>query len=145
MTIQTILNTKDGGADIIRIDAQKRVIAAVELMMQNRIGALVVSNNAQTCVGILSERDIMRGLAKDGGRILDALVGDFMTKDLYSVTPDMAIGQAMQIMTENRCRHLPVFEKEDLCGIVSIGDLVNFRINEARREADALKAYIATG
>ncbi len=143
MNVKEILNTK--GSEIISIPAEKTVLSAVEFMIEKRIGALVVSEGADLCAGIISERDVMRGIARAGDKILTALVGDFMTRELHKITPDTELTSAMQIMTENRCRHLPVFDDTRLCGMISIGDVVNAQVNEARREADSLKAYIATG
>lgn len=143
MTIQVILNNK--GADVIAIDAAQSVGEAVRVMDKRQIGALVVGGEALSCQGIFTERDVMRALARAGAGILDEPVSKHMTERPHSIEPETGIDEAMEIMTEKRFRHLPVMTGTTLCGIVSIGDLVNFRIHQSEMEADALKQYIASG
>ncbi len=142
MTIQQILNTK--GADVIAIDRAQSVNEAVQLMDERQIGALVVNNTAVGCQGIFTERDVMRALARTGVDALAEPVSEHMTERPMSVSTDTKVEQAMQIMTEKRFRHLPIMTGTSLCGIVSIGDLVNYRIKQTEREASALKQYIAS-
>ncbi|MGI9438656.1 MAG: CBS domain-containing protein [Parvibaculales bacterium] len=143
MTIQAIL--KDKGADVVAIDAAHKVAEAVRTMDKRQIGALVVTGNGEDCSGIFTERDVMRALARDGTHILEEPVSDHMPDRPQSILPSTSVEEAMEIMTDKRFRHLPVIEDKTLCGIVSIGDLVNYRIHQTEREASALKEYIATG
>lgn len=143
MTIQAIL--KDKGADVVAIDAAHKVAEAVRTMDKRQIGALVVTGNGEDCSGIFTERDVMRALARDGTHILEEPVSDHMTDRPQSILLSTSVEEAMEIMTDKRFRHLPVIEDKTLCGIVSIGDLVNYRIHQTEREASALKEYIATG
>lgn len=143
MTIQSILNDK--GAGVIAIDAGQTVAQAIKVMDKQQIGALVVTGVGDGCQGIFTERDVMRALAQRGAGILDEPVAKHMTERPQSIVPQTGVDEAMEIMTERRFRHLPVMENGTLCGIVSIGDLVNFRIHQSEMEADALKQYIATG
>ena len=143
MTIQAILKNK--GAEVVAIDATHQVAEAVRIMDKRQIGALVVTGHGEDCSGIFTERDVMRALARNGTHILDDAVGQHMTDRPQSILPTTSVEQAMEIMTERRFRHLPVMTGTTLCGIVSIGDLVNYRINQSEMEATALKEYIATG
>ena len=143
MTIQTILNDK--GAAVIAIDAARSINEALLVMNKQQIGALVVAGGGEGCQGIFTERDVMRALAGHGAAALDDPVSKHMTERPQSIEPQTSVETAMEIMTEKRFRHLPVIADGSLCGIVSIGDLVNFRIHQTEMEANALKEYIATG
>ena len=144
MTIQLILNTK--GADVIAIDAAQSINDALRVMDKRQIGALVVAGGGgDGCQGIFTERDVMRALARHGAPVLDEPVAMHMTERPQSIVPETGVDEAMEIMTEKRFRHLPVMTGGALCGIVSIGDLVNYRIHQSEMEANALKQYIATG
>jgi len=143
MTIQAILKNK--GAEVVAIDAAHPVAEAVRIMDKRQIGALVVAGQGEACSGIFTERDVMRALARQGTHILDEPVAKHMTDRPQSILPTTSIDEAMEIMTEKRFRHLPVIADTTLCGIVSIGDLVNYRIHQTELEASALKQYIASG
>ena len=143
MSIQAILNNK--GADVIAIESDQTVAQALQVMDKKAIGALVVGGDGQTCSGIFTERDVMRALAQHGAKALEESVCEHMTERTQSIAPTSGIDEAMSIMTQRRFRHLPVMTGDDLCGIVSIGDLVNYRIQQTEREAAAMKDYIATG
>ena len=117
----------------------------MRIMDKRQIGALVVTGQGEDCSGIFTERDVMRALARNGTHILDDAVGKHMTDRPQSILPTTSVEEAMEIMTERRFRHLPVMTGTTLCGIVSIGDLVNYRIHQSEMEASALKEYIATG
>ena len=109
------------------------------------IGALVVSADGKQVDGIISERDVIRHLARAGAGILDLRVADIMISEVVTCASDDNIAHLMETMTEHRIRHLPVVEDGALIGLVSIGDVVKHRIRETEQEAEALKAYIATG
>lgn len=143
MTIQVILKNK--GADVVAIDGGLKVAEAVRIMDKRQIGALVVACEGQDCSGIFTERDVMRALARNGTHILDEPVVAHMTDRPQSVLPETSMQEAMEIMTQKRFRYLPVMTGSTLCGIISIGDLVSFRIHQTELEANAMKEYIATG
>ncbi|MBE8220745.1 MAG: CBS domain-containing protein [Alphaproteobacteria bacterium] len=142
MTIQVILNTK--GANVFAIDMSKSVRDALQLMDQHQIGALVVTGTKDR-VGIFTERDVMRAIAQHDAKCLTEAVEDHMTTRPQVITPETSVEEAMAIMTERRFRHLPVMADNTLCGIISIGDLVNYRIRTTEAHAEALKEYITTG
>jgi CBS domain-containing protein len=117
---------------------------AAAMLVERRIGALLVVDDQGRAVGILSERDIVAGLAAEGGNLSGATVGSLMTKDIIRCAPNDSVVQLMGKMTERRVRHLPVYDGDQLLGIVSIGDAVKNRIEEIEAEATALREYIAT-
>ena len=143
MTIRNILQRK--GSSVIAIDSRATVRDAVKTMDIHCIGALVIQGSAGACNGIFTERDVMRALATRDALILDDPIENHMTERPQSISPDTPVEEAMEIMTERRFRHLPVMQNDRLCGIVSIGDLVNYRIHQTEREAEALKSYIRSG
>jgi CBS domain-containing protein len=110
-------------------------------LAEMRIGALPVIENDQV-IGIISERDVIYGLAKHGAAMLDKSVGEVMTSPAITVTPDTAILSALSLMTKRRIRHLPVTDDGKLIGFVSIGDLVKHRIEMIEAEANAMRDYI---
>tara|TARA_B100001057_G_scaffold306107_1_gene306278 strand:- start:7790 stop:8221 length:432 start_codon:yes stop_codon:yes gene_type:complete len=143
MTIKNILQHK--GFSIIAIDSKETVRDAVKTMDFNRIGALVVQRAVGACNGIFTERDVMRALATRDAPILDDPIKKHLTERPQTISPDTPVEEAMEIMTKRRFRHLPVMQNDQLSGIVSIGDLVNYRIHQTEREAEALKTYIRSG
>lgn len=140
MTIATILMEK--GHAVVTIEATARLADAVGLLDAKGIGALLVMEGQQVA-GVLSERDVVRALARGGAESLGQPVSALMSAPVVTVAPTDSVESAMAVMTERRFRHLPVVEGGALVGIVSIGDLVKCRIDEACREAAALKDYIA--
>jgi CBS domain-containing protein len=143
MTIAKILGSK-GGA-ITSVDPGETIQAAANLLTKQRVGALMALDDAGKLVGILSERDIVRLCAELGAGAMAQTVADAMTKDVLTAAPQDGIDSAMARMTDRRIRHLPVLDGQRLVGIVSIGDLVKAKIDEALADADAMRAYIATG
>jgi CBS domain-containing protein len=141
MTIRSILNSKGGEVISIRPDAS--VADAVALLAERRIGALPVMDHGSV-KGIFSERDVVYGAASSGAASLNRTVGDVMTAPAVSVDADMAVLEALSLMTKRRIRHLPVIESGNLIGFVSIGDLVKHRIELAEAEAAAMREYIQT-
>ena len=128
MTIGNILKHK--GSGVIAIDTRSSVRNAVKTIDIHRIGALVIQGSVGACNGIFTERDVMRALAARDALILDDPVDNHMTERPSSISSDTPVEEAMEIMTERRFRHLPVMQNDRLCGIVSIGDLVNLRIRQ---------------
>ena len=143
MTIRNILQRK--GSSVIAIGSRATVRDAVKTMDIHRIGALVIQGSAGTCNGIFTERDVMRALAIRDAPILDDPIEPHMTERPQSISPDTPVEEAMEIMTERRFRHLPVMQNDQLCGMVSIGDLVNYRIHWTERKEEALKTFIRGG
>jgi CBS domain-containing protein len=144
MKVQEILAHKGNKVVTIRPDAT--IATAVHRMALERIGALVVSEDGTSIAGILSERDLIQGLAEDGGGILapDRHVRDLMTKGVRTCRPDDPVKGVMAEMTRHRFRHMPVVEAGRLVGIVSIGDVVKTRLDEMELETVVLReAYIA--
>lgn len=142
MKVRDILSTKGHAVETIRPDA--RIDLAVHRLSGLHIGALVVSADGRRFEGVLSERDVVRGLAKHGARLMEASVSAVMSKSVPVCSPDSTIKEAMAEMTRSRHRHLPVVEDGVLCGVLSIGDVVKHRLEEMELEASVLRdAYIA--
>ncbi|AKM08316.1 CBS domain-containing protein [Pelagerythrobacter marensis] len=130
-------------AEIVRCETGTPVRQVVGTLAERRIGALPVMEGGRV-VGIVSERDVLYCLAKEGGAALDLTVGDVMTAPVITATPSTKVDEALGLMTERRIRHLPIVDGEIMCGFISIGDLVKSRIDEAVREAAAMRDYIRT-
>ena len=140
MKVQDMLDAK--GAGVSTIDSSATVGSVVERLKQEGIGAMVVSEGASECAGIVSERDVVRGLATHGEKLLEMAVSDLMTRDVKTCTPDSEITEIMSIMTKGRFRHLPVESDGKLAGIISIGDVVKHRLEELEEETHVLRDYI---
>lgn len=128
---------------LIAVASDATISHVVELLHRHRIGAVPVIDNGRI-VGLVSERDICAGLHTEGASILDSRVAAVMTTPVVTAAPSMTCREAMELMTDRRFRHLPVVDGEVILGIVSIGDLVKRRIEDAEAEAQAMKAYIAS-
>lgn len=139
MTIAAILSGK--GQDVVTIDGDRTVEQAVTLLAERRIGAVPVLEDGQVA-GIFSERDVIYCLARDGASALDRPVRDVMTMPAITVTRSESVFAALALMTRRRIRHLPVVEDGRLVGLVSIGDLVKYRIERIENEANAMREYI---
>ncbi len=137
MNVETILGSK--GRDVLTIPPDASVLDASNNLSFRKIGALVVSHDGETALGILSERDIAIGMS--GAAVLSETVDSLMTRDLRTCALDDTMHEVLSVMTERRFRHLPVIEDGKLCGIVSIGDVVKSRLDEITREADAMREY----
>lgn len=143
MNVDFILKHK--GASVVSVDRNATAAEASGILSQRRIGALLVVGEAGAPVGILSERDIVSGIAQRGEGCLALPVEALMTRELVTCGPEDTVDRLMQLMTERRVRHLPVMADGKLVGIVSIGDVVKHRLTEIEHEAEALRQYIATG
>lgn len=141
MNVAGILRGK--GSDVASVRPDTSVEEVVGELTTRRIGAVLVIDG-DSVVGVVSERDIVRGLAGHEGDVLALRARDIMTSPVITISPTDTVAGAMELMTGRRIRHLPVLESGRLVGLVSIGDLVKARIEEAEREALALKDYIAT-
>ena len=141
MSVGEILKAK--GADVETIDGDATVGDAVERLRDERIGAVVVSADGRTVQGLLSERDVIIGLADHGDGLLNMKVRDLMTRSAATCSPDDGVEKVMLEMTELRARHLPVVDGGRLVGIVSIGDVVKNRLDEVQLEKNVLRdSYI---
>ena len=143
MYVERILALK--GNDVISVTTNETIGVAANILSKNRIGAILVRDDDGFVRGVLSERDIVRGLADLGSRCLETGVVELMTRDVVFCGPEDDIDTIMAIMTDRRIRHLPVMRENQLLGIISIGDVVKLRIEEIKSEADAMRQYIATG
>src|SRR5207248_525449 len=119
------------------------VAEAVDILNRKRIGAIVVSEDGEGVLGLLSERDLVTALAEHGTDLLACSVGELMSRTVITCDPSDSTGELMAEMTNRRIRHCPVVADGRLCGIVSIGDLVKSRLDEVEFEASSLRSFIA--
>ncbi len=144
MRVDAILQAKGGAVETIRPDA--KVLLAVHRMRLQNVGALVVSRDGLQVEGILSERDIVRGLTRYGGDLLEMGVAAVMSRGVPVCAPDDSLASVMAQMTRTRNRHVPVVKDGQLCGIVSVGDVVKHRLEEMELETNVLRdAYMSRG
>ena len=143
MNVETILKTK--GREVVAVKPGESVASAAETLHRRRIGAALVLDEDGAVAGVISERDIVRGLATHGGVVLGMKVAELMTSDVQTCEPGDAVDLIMAIMTERRVRHLPVLRNGKLVGVISIGDVVKHRLAEIENEAQSLREYISTG
>ncbi|HLN25382.1 MAG TPA: CBS domain-containing protein [Patescibacteria group bacterium] len=141
MIVRALLKTK-ASMDVATAMADDGITATAQLLHHKRIGALVVIDDQRNIVGIISERDIARGLALYGKELHSLKVRDLMTSAVLVCTPDDTLEKLMEIMTNNRVRHLPVMEDGKLSGMISIGDVVKERLSEATMQIDSLRNYV---
>ena len=139
MTIASVLRNK--GSDVETIAADASVFDAVQRLGEKRIGALLVMEDGRIA-GIMSERDVIYCLRAHGAEVLQTTVRQVMTAPAITAETSMTVLAALALMTERRIRHLPVVEDGSLKGIVSIGDLVKYRMERIEAEADAMRTYI---
>jgi CBS domain-containing protein len=142
MIVKNILAAKQG--DVVTIEPAADLAAAVKLLAERGIGAVVVLGADHRIVGILSERDIVHALAEHGAAVLSEPVSQVMTREVKTCSEDDTIGDLMGRMTTGRFRHLPVVKQGKLIGIVSIGDVVKSRVEEIDQETKTLREYIQT-
>ena len=141
MNVHTILRNK--GKSVVTIHPDATVERAVAVLRLRGIGALVVSDDGENVVGILSERDIVEAMARHGGELLAVSVREVMTCPVVTCEPGDSVAELMAEMTNRRIRHLPVLRNGRLCGIVSIGDVVKSRLDEIEYEAHSMRSFIA--
>ncbi len=140
MRIEEILRKK--GHDVLTITESKSVLAAAEVLVEHNIGGLVVMEG-ERATGMVTKRDILRVTARRPGELDSIQVGEVTTRDLITAKPEDQLLQMMDVMAENKIRHLPILEGDRLAGIISIGDLVNACRVVAEEENSQLRHYIA--
>jgi CBS domain-containing protein len=143
MNVAAILKSK--GREVVTTGPNTTLLDIADLLGQHGIGCVVVTGADGKVVGIVSERDIVREIARAGAKVLKEPVASCMTKTVVTCREADTIDRLMAEMTAHRFRHMPVVERGRLCGLVSIGDVVRMRIAEAEMEAAAMREYIATG
>lgn len=141
MTVQAILGDK--GFEVISVQASAKLSDAIRILSERRIGAVLVMDGHHI-EGILSERDVVRALGKDGASVLNTSVGEVMTRKVVTCRRADTAASIMEKMTNGKFRHLPVVENEHVVGLISIGDIVKWRVREYEREQEALRDYIKT-
>ena len=143
MIIGSILKGK--GNQVVSVAPEDAVLEVARTLTQHRIGAALVRDASGELLGIISERDIVRGMAGHGPGTTGLPTSQFMTRDLVTIRPESMVIEALELMTRRRVRHLPVLDAGGgLVGMVSIGDLVKARIEEAEQETQDLKQYVVS-
>jgi CBS domain-containing protein len=142
MTVKAILSRK--GNDVVTADPNTTLAEAVRVLAARRIGAVVVTGADRRIVGILSERDVVRVLGEKGPSALDTSISEVMTRKVTTCSMRDTVAELMERMTEGKFRHVPVIDEGRLAGIVSIGDVVKWRVHEIEDESAALRDYIQT-
>ena len=139
MTIARMIEGRSG--EIVSCEASANVSEAVKILAEKRIGALPVYQDG-VIVGIFSERDVIYQLAAHGPAMLDKTVGEVMTSPPITIEKSSGVLDSLALMTRRRIRHLPVVDGGQICGFVSIGDLVKYRIETIEADAQAMRSYI---
>ena len=143
MSVAWIL--KEKGRTVVSAQANASIEEIITLLAKNRIGAVVIVDEMHRVLGIISERDIVRILATQGAVAMSELVGEHMTRPVITCSEHHSIDWLMEQMTSRRFRHLPVTEKDRLAGIISIGDVVKFKVALAESEAAQMRQYFVAG
>jgi CBS domain-containing protein len=142
MIVKSILSAK--GSDVATIAPTATLAEATKILADRKIGALLVTGAGGRITGIVSERDIVRALAEFGGGALQLPLTEVMTRKVVTCAPGDTVSVLMERMTAGKFRHLPVMDDGDLVGIISIGDVVKYRLTELQFEQDAMRDYIQT-
>lgn len=141
MILEQILNDK--GRDVISVRSDSTLQAVAKVLDDKRIGAVVAVDADGNLAGVLSERDIVRQVARHGEPALSMAVSETMTRDVVTMPTSESLDAALQLMTDRRIRHLPVTSDGQMVGVLSIGDLVKWKIAGAEAEAEAMKSYLS--
>ena len=140
MNVATILKQK--GRGVFTTTTDKSLLEIAKLLAQHGIGCIVIVGDDDKIAGIVSERDLMRSISQGGPEVLKEPVSDFMTKTVVTAGQADTSDQLMSEMTAHRIRHMPVVERGQLLGLISIGDLVKFHVADAEFESGAMRLYI---
>jgi CBS domain-containing protein len=141
MPVSHMLQAK--GRNVITVRPGDTIEAVAKILGEKKIGAVVVTDEHGHIAGIVSERDVVRHIAKDGAAVLSKPASAIMTSNVHTCQEGDSEQDLMALMTAKRIRHLPVVKDGKLNGMISIGDVVKFRIEAIEREAEDMKAYIA--
>ena len=139
MYVADILSIK--GSSVTTVDAKASALTVAKRLRQERIGAMIVTNDGSSIEGIISERDLAYGLAMHAANLPEVAALELMTKSVVTCSPRETIGQIAKVMTRQRIRHLPVTDGHHLVGIVTIGDILKHRLEEVQLEANVLRDY----
>ncbi len=142
MTIARILATK--GREVVTAQPHRTLLEVCQILAAHRIGAVVVTDGQGRLLGILSERDIVRAIGQGGAEALEDPASRHMTVEVITIAEDETLLAAAEKMNAGRFRHMPIVKEDRLAGLISIGDVVKFRVAEMEREQSALREYIAT-
>ncbi|MCB1039608.1 MAG: CBS domain-containing protein [Acidimicrobiales bacterium] len=140
MQVSVLLQSK--GPEVVTVRPGRPITEVLEVLVEHRIGAVVVTGDDRTIDGIVSERDIVRAIASLGAGALSATASEVMATEVATCEPDTTVERLMEVMTEQRSRHMPVLVEGELVGLVSIGDVVKHRVASLEHEAQALQDYI---
>lgn len=138
--VSNLLDSK--GSDVLTVDPDATIREAIEKMAEISAGTALIMEGGNV-VGIISERDVIRKVLLKGKRLHEVYVREIMTTDLTTITPDTSLEDCMQLITNQRIRHLPVLRDGNLCGIISIGDIVKYLIVEKDFKIKNLETYIS--
>ena len=142
MTVKAILAAK--GTDVFSIEPTSTLETAVKTLGKHKIGALLVLGPDRRVIGILSERDIVRAIGERGAEVLTQPLSQVMTRKVVTCGQTETVGTIMERMTTGKFRHVPVIEQDQVVGVISIGDVVKYRLHEMEKESAALRDYIQT-
>ena len=145
MRVEDVLRHKVGGGAVATVPGDATIGEALARLVELNVGALVVTTDGEHVDGVVSERDVARGLHARGGAILGDPVSSVMTAQVHTCTPQTGVTDLTRLMTERRVRHVPVVVDGRLAGLVSIGDVVKARLDELETEREQLVGYIQTG
>ncbi len=141
MTVRKLLGAKGNFVPIIR--SNSTIADVVELLEADDAGALVVTDDEKTILGIITERDVARALRLNGTKTLEVPVADVMTRDVITCKRGQPITKILELMDEHQVHHVPITDNDELCGIINMLDLVKYRLDELETEANSLKEYVS--
>jgi CBS domain-containing protein len=142
MNVKAILDSK--GTDVFSIEPTATLETAIKTLGKHKIGALLVLGPDRRVIGIVSERDIVRALGERGAEVLSQPLSQIMTRKVVTCSQTETVVTIMERMTTGKFRHVPVVEQEQVVGVISIGDVVKYRLHEMEQESAALRDYIQT-
>ncbi|QEW19837.1 Inosine-5'-monophosphate dehydrogenase [Marinibacterium anthonyi] len=141
MLVHQILRSKPGEG-VVTVGPDASIAEAVAILADRRIGTVLISDDGKTALGILSERDVVRELARAGAVCLSRSVSDYMTRTVITCTAQSNVSEVLTKMTEGRFRHMPVVDGDQLVGLISLGDVVKAQLTKLEMEKDALQGMI---
>ena len=141
--MQVSVLLQDKGPEVVTVAPERSVTDVVAVLERHGIGAVVVTADGRAIARVLSERDVVRAIARDGAAALGRTAAELMTAEVVTCEPDTTVERLMAVMTERRIRHVPVLVRGELAGLVSIGDVVKHRVATLEHETQAMHDYIA--